>query len=231
MNLEQDEDGVVRRARVRFPTRSGETLESFAAAAARSLSGERPPDPPARGRWLRLAAEGTYHIDFTASPTAGATVSWREVSGLLDRRPEVFAGKLVLLGAKLAGSGDEALRVPVGDGTTAGVLIQALAVNTLLSGFPVREPPGLLLAGALAVAVGVVAFAALSRASLVPAAIGAALLAATHLASAVLVFRTGRWLVPMAAPALLLVAGAALAVGLRAALPAHPLRAGKGAIG
>lgn len=227
VNLEEDEDGVVRRARVRFPTQDG-PLESFAAAAARSLTGQRPNDPPSPPRWLGLAAEGTYHLDFAASPTPRSDVSWRDLPGLLDRHPEAFAGKLVLLGARLAGSGDDALRVPTGDGTAPGVVIQAQAVDTILSGFPVREPRDTLVAGAIALSVGMVAFAALCGASPVPSLVGAAALVVVYLGAAVLLFRAGQWLVPVATPVLLLLVGLTLAMSLRTALPPHPLKARKG---
>jgi serine/threonine protein kinase/CHASE2 domain-containing sensor protein len=227
-NLEEDEDGVVRRGRVRFPTRGGGWLESFAAAAVRSLTDGRPTDSPSPTQLLGLASEGTFHLDFTASPAARSIVSWRDLPDLLDRQPDTFAGKLVLLGGKLAGSGDDALRVPVGSGTAPGVVIQALAMHTILSGFPVREPRGPLLAGAIALSVGMVAFAALGGASRVPSAVGAAALVVAHLGTAVFAFRAGQWLIPVVAPVVLWLAGWALAVGLRAVLPPHPLSAGKG---
>jgi serine/threonine protein kinase/CHASE2 domain-containing sensor protein len=228
VNLKEDEDGVVRRARVSFPTQDGGRLESFAGAAVRSLTGQRPPDPPSPPSWLGLAAEGTFHLDLSASPTARSIVSWQDLPGLLDGHPDALAGKLVLLGARLAGSGDDALRVPVGSGTAPGVVIQALAMDTILSGFPVREPRGPLVAGAVAVSVGMVAFAALFGASRVPPLAGTAAVVAAYLGTAVLAFRTGRWLVPVVTPVVLWLAGAALAMGLRAALPPRPLTAGKG---
>jgi serine/threonine protein kinase len=228
VNLEEDADGVVRRGRVRFPAQGGGRLESFAAAAARSLTGREPADPPGPPRWLGLAAEGTFHLDFAASPAAGSIVSWRDLAGLLARHPGGFAGKLVLLGGRLAGSGDDALRVPTGDGSAPGVLIQAHAVDTLLSGFPVREPQGPLVAGAIALSIGMVAFAALCGASSLPSLAGTGALIAAYLGSAVLAFRAGQWLVPMVTPVLLLLAGVTLALALRRALPPHPSSSGKG---
>ena len=118
--------------------------------------------------------------------------------------------------------------MPVGDGNAPGVVIQARAVDTLLSGFPVREPRGALVAGAIALSAGIVAFAALCGASPVPSLAGAGAFAAAYLATAVLLFQAGQWLVPMVTPVLLLLAGAALALGLRRALPPHPSCAGKG---
>jgi serine/threonine protein kinase/CHASE2 domain-containing sensor protein len=228
VNLEEDEDGVVRRGRVRFPTRGGEGLESFAAAAVRCLTGRRPNDPPSPPRWLGLAPEGTFHLDFATAPAAGSIVSWRELPGLLDRRPEAFAGKLVVLGGSLAGSGDDAIRVPGGEGTVPGVVIQVRAMDTILAGFPVREPRGLLLAAAIALSVGVVAFLALCAASRVPSVLGAAALVAGYLGTAVLAFRAGHWLLPVVAPLLLCLGGWALGLGLRGVLPPHPSSGGKG---
>jgi CHASE2 domain-containing sensor protein len=228
VNLQEDEDGVVRRGRVSFPTHDGRRLESFAAAAVRCLTGRRPADPPKPPPLLGLAAEGTFFLDFAASPSPNSIVSWRDLPGLLDRQPDAVAGKLVLLGGSLAGSGDDAVSVPIASGAAPGVVIQAQTMDTLLSGFPVREPRSPLLAAAIALAVGMVAFAALCAASRVRSGVTAAALIAVYLGTAVIAFRAGSWLVPMVTPVALGLVGWALAMGLRAVLPPHPLAAGKG---
>jgi serine/threonine protein kinase len=229
VNLEQDDDGVVRRARVRFPTREGEGFESFAAAGVRILTGQPAPEPPEPARWLGLAPRGSYHLDFAARPGETSMLSWQDLPGLLELRPETLAGRLVLVGAKLVGSGDDVLRVPVGEGVEPGVLVQARAVNTILAGFPVREVPGGLVAMMLALAcAGVIALGLCGR-SRWPAVAAASGLAAAHLgAAAWLAGAGGRWLVPVAAPVLALGVATVATLVLRRLLPPHPLEREKG---
>jgi CHASE2 domain-containing sensor protein len=60
---------------------------------------------------------------------------------VLEHEPGTFAGKLVIVGGDLAGSSD-LHRIPSRMGTpeaVPGVVLQALAVDTILSGYPVRE--------------------------------------------------------------------------------------------
>jgi serine/threonine-protein kinase len=229
VNLEQDDDGVVRRARVRFPTREGEGFESFAAAGVRILTGQPAPEPPEPARWLGLAPRGSYHLDFAARPGETSMLSWEDLPGLLELRPETLAGRLVLVGAKLVGSGDDVLRVPVGEGVEPGVLVQARAVDTILAGFPVREVPGGLVAMMLALAcAGVIALGLCGR-SRWPAVAAASVLVAAHLVAAAWLGRAGgRWLVPVAAPVLALGVATVATLVLRRLLPPHPLEREKG---
>jgi eukaryotic-like serine/threonine-protein kinase len=222
VNLEEDVDSVVRRGRVAYAGRDGGSIPSWAAAAARSIGAIATPPGAAWG--MPLAAEGTFFLDFGSEFPPGSVVSWRELGSLL-RDPARVRGRLVVLGARLAGSGDDALRVPPGPAGSAsipGVLLQTRAIDTILHGFPVREVPGPAVLVALALAAAALAGSVLCGATARrPVGVAAATIACLPPA-AFLVFHVSGRLVPVAAPALLLLAVTGLALALRGGLPAPP---------
>jgi serine/threonine protein kinase len=225
VNLEEDADGVVRRGRLGFATSEGGRVDSWAAAAARILTGREAAGVPSAGYGPRLAPEGTFFLDFSAVPGPGAVVRWRDLGELLERRPLALEGRLVVLGAQLAGTGDDALRVPAGrTGSTRvpGAIVQARAVDTILSAFPVREASGWIVMLWVATAVGAGVLALLCIRSMRWAISAVGLIAAWLVVVAAAAFRFGGWLVPVAAPLLLLLAAGALALSARRVLPPCP---------
>ena len=221
VNLDEDPDGVIRRGRLRFSTEDGGWVRSWAAAAARTI-GVDPAEPPEPAAGMAIAPPGTFVLDSRDVPSQ-ATVAWRDLSALLSSDAARFEGKLVLLGARLSGSGDEAFRVVpsrAGAATLPGLLVQARAIDTILADFPIREVAGSRLRVATA------AFAALAAAALLlglrhaPALIGGALVA--YVAAALVVFASSRRLLPVAAPLVLVAAASGLALLLRSLLPAAP---------
>src|SRR5947208_504082 len=112
------------------------------------------------------SVEGKAWLDFSLDRDAFQRIAWRNVSAALESEPARFRDALVLVGGEFAASGDEAHLIP--DGVTSpalvsGLLLQALAVNTILDGLPIRQAPvwPWVLASATAAAMG--AFALLVR--------------------------------------------------------------------
>jgi CHASE2 domain-containing sensor protein len=223
VNLEEDADGVVRRGRLRFATRDGGFIDSWAAAAVRALVGGVPGVPPSHAGAPRLAPLGTFFIDFTAASGTDAVIAWNEWDGLLAREPSRLDGRLVVLGARLAGTGDDVLRVPPGPGGPSfmpGALIQARAVDTILSGFPVRELPGSILIVIVALGVTVMVVGLLQASTPTESLALAGAIVVVYLGFSWMAFRQGGFLVPVAAPLALLLLAAAAALALRSV---HPL--------
>ncbi len=226
VNLDEDADGVVRRARLRFSTQDGRSVPSWAAAAARLL-GVEPTEPPAPTAGLGAIPAGTFVLDSRDVPPH-SLISWKDLPVLLSSEPSRFEGRLVLLGARISGSGDEAFRLAPNRGgraTLPGVLVQARAIDTILAGFPIREVPGpLVWIGTAALAALVVASVLLGRRQ------GMALIVAVLISYplvALFVFGISRRLLPVAAPFVLIAGAAILALVLRRLLPARPWQEGR----
>ncbi len=121
VNLDQDADGVVRRARVSYRDIEGQRRLSFAARAANILRTEVP-------------AENAFRIDYSLDWRQLDQISWHDLAATLQQQPERFAGRLVLVGAVYPGA-DGPYRVPHPkslDGEVPGPILQALTLHTLL---------------------------------------------------------------------------------------------------
>jgi serine/threonine protein kinase len=218
VNLDEDADGVVRRARRSFPGRRGGVEDSFAFRAARLLEGPPPGFDQKAGGDLVL-------IDHTVKWRGLEQFSWKDVPRALEQDPSVFRGRLVLIGSDVAGSGDEHHRLPARQGDSAGVsgvVLQALIVNTFVTGASIREanaPANVLFQGPLFVAL--VAAVLCVRRYRIALFVAAGLLV-LYAVAVVVAFEGARLTVPLVAPltSLALALGAALTA--RAWLPAFP---------
>ena len=193
VNIEADVDGVVRRARLAFRTRDGQRQEAWAAHAVRRLRGA--------GAHPFAGPDEPFWIDCSADWKGVERVAWKDVAERLEREPSFFAGTLVFVGGDLAGSGDEGYRV--GSGLDVpGVLVQAMTANTILRGFPIREPASGRL-GRLALWLGLSCLAFLSLAATRPWRVAslAAALALIYVAACFVSFPFTRTLVPVVSPA------------------------------
>lgn len=130
INLDQDEDGVSRMARVFFRDVNGTRRPSFSARAVSTP-----------GTDLRAMDTGherdRFWIDHRIDPSGFTRVSWTDLDVVLREQPELFRERIVLAGADYAASGDEA-RVPIRD-RVPGVVLHAVAVETMLDAFPIRS--------------------------------------------------------------------------------------------
>jgi eukaryotic-like serine/threonine-protein kinase len=155
VNLDEDPDGVVRRGRLGYHDRSGRMRLSWAAKAAASLPGGAP---------ASASATAPFWLDPRIDGPRFARISWRDVRAALDRNPGLFRDRLVLLGGDFRSSGDDVHRVPYhGQGISAvsGLTLQALLVDTIAAGLPVREP-GRTPVALAALLIGLAALGALS---------------------------------------------------------------------
>ncbi|MEO7271056.1 MAG: CHASE2 domain-containing protein [Vicinamibacterales bacterium] len=212
VNLDQDGDGVSRRARTSYRDGEGGWRPSFAGRAAAS----------ARRRDESALAAGTdgFWIDHTVDSGRFARVSWADLETTLRARPELFRNRVVLVGADYAGSGDQAV-VP-NRGTVAGVVLHALITETILSEYPVRPAGTAAITSAAGVTCAVLcAMVLLSRGSAWGLAPTLSTIA-VYVGGALVVFRFARVVVPMAGPVLLWGTAAAAAWWLRRHRPPFP---------
>lgn len=215
VNLDEDPDGVTRRARLFYLDRDGGTRDSLAGRSARALAG---------GEAVATATPtDSFWIDYSVDWDRFPKVSWKDLRSIADRGPALFSGRLVLVGGSFVASGDDYHRVPRTATTRAvsGLVLQAVMVDTILRGAPIRE------ADALPRFAGVGgACALLFAASLClrrPAAVGLFLaLAILQATASLLAFRWASILLPVATPFATLAVALGLAILLRSKLPRFP---------
>lgn len=207
VNLDEDGDGVVRRGRTRFLDRSGRERPSWAAHVA----GAHP-------------AERDFRIDVRIDRNRYAWISWKDVPAALDRDPSLFRGRLVLVGGEYLASGDEH-RIPHRSGTgdaISGLVLQALMVDTIVKGLPVRDARRLPVLAAAALVAGCAMAGLLCARRAGPVAAWSAVGAALYLAVSLPVFGWTGLMLPVAEPWLLLLLGLLIALALRRILPEAP---------
>jgi CHASE2 domain-containing sensor protein len=130
VNLDEDPDGVIRHGRLGFRDRAGGERPSWAARAAGMLSPHRV-SSDRKVFWIDPRIDASF-----------ARISWRDVPAALAKRPWIFRDRLVLVGGDVVAAGDDVHRIPHRAGrakTISGLTLQALLVDTLAAGQPVRE--------------------------------------------------------------------------------------------
>jgi CHASE2 domain-containing sensor protein len=213
INLDQDDDGVSRRARLVYHDREGSPRQSFAARAASTLRG---------GSQVALPGDSDgFWIDHTIDPARFERVGWKDLDATLGTRPERFRDKLVIVGADYSGSGDE-VRVPNLD-AIPGVVLHALIVETILSGFPVRGVDTTAVALVAGVTCGLLCAALLVSTDQNRAVVNVSVAGAAYFAGTFLIFHFFKVLLPSVGPVLLLGIGAAVAWWIRRSRTAFPL--------
>jgi len=126
--LTLDSDGVVRRFAYSY-----NDLHSFAVATAEAASGR--PIPASRFE------DGTLPIDFAGGPETVRSIPYsRVLAGRFP--PNVFRGKIVIVGATAPVLHDVHATATSGSGVMSGPEIWANATATLLRGVPLTDPPG-----------------------------------------------------------------------------------------
>jgi CHASE2 domain-containing sensor protein/tRNA A-37 threonylcarbamoyl transferase component Bud32 len=214
VNLEEDADGVVRRGRLLYRDQAGGTRPSWAAHAAAVLGAPR------------STATEPFWIDTRIDRSRYRQIAWSDLPAALERDPGLFRGRLVLAGVGgLQAPGDDDHRAPhlaQDPAVLSGLGLQALLVDTIAAGQPVREPrrgPFVALA-ALLLGVALAGILCLPRARPAVLALAAALL--LYLALSFPAFWWAGRIFPVALPGLLAAGGAALALALRRRLPPAP---------
>ena len=215
VNLDEDPDGVVRRGRLGYRDRSGRVRPSWAAKAAASLNTGA----------SRPGTGDVFWLDPRIDWTRYTRISWRDVSTVLDRTPGFFRDRLVLVGTGFQASGDDYHRVPrrlAGDAEISGLTLQALLVDTIAAGLPVREPDGVPIRAMAALLTGLAMAGVLCgrRPAFFAGSLAAA--AALYVALSFPVFGWTGWMLPVSPPLLLVLLGLVLALAVRRMLPAAP---------
>jgi len=213
VNLDEDTDRVTRTGRLAFRDDEGGEHPSWAARAASMLG----PVP-------RPLAGPVFRIDHRVNGHLYAPLPWRDLPAALAHQPELFRDRLVLVGGDFPHSGDDNNLVPVSLGETRGVsglTLQAVQVDTIAAGLPVREAPR---AFVFLLAVLAAACAALSALLGRPGRAVAIVLelAALYAAASLLVFRQTGLLLPITAPVLVVALSFATALILRRRLTPIP---------
>jgi CHASE2 domain-containing sensor protein len=216
VNLDVDPDGAARRGRLWFRDRSGQERPSWAARTARWLGADL----------ARMSGTPRHFwIDTRIDWPDYDRISWRQVPAALGRSPGLFRDRLVLVGGNYRGSGDDYHRIPGRSARSEAVsalTLQALMVDTIGAGLPVREP------GRLPVLAATVLVTAFAMAVILCArrvrwmAVRLAAGAGAYLAFSFPVFWWTGLMLPATAPLLLLLLGMIAALALRRLLPSPP---------
>ena len=218
VNMEEDQDGVNRRGRLGYRDANGAHRDAWARRAVRSLQ-----EPSPSGSTL----SERFWIDHSVDWRGFSRISWMDLAPALEREPDLFRDRVVLVGGDFVGFGGDFHRVPGRDDSPAGVsglALHALIANTILSGAPVRDvAPATLLLGMGGTIIPLMLAILLANRWQVPALL-VVLLVPMYVGASFLVFRHTMVLLPLVGP-LLTVAGAILlAVLFRATLPRFPER-------
>ena len=208
VNLHEDADGVTRRARAAFRDVAGRSRLSWAAAACRRLEPQSIP-----------AGDGSFWIDQRLRVEDLPRLTWSDAARLAATRPETFRDRLLLVGVGPAASGDDLHRVARPSRSVRGVAglgLQALIVDTMARGRPVRDvsPTAFLAAAVLAAGVLAGGWLCYGRTAWVLSA--AAILAAIYGWAVVAALDQAGRLLPLAAPVGIVALGLLLAAGVRA---------------
>ncbi len=203
VNLDEDRDGVIRRGRLWFRDRSGNERLSLAGRAASWQRGEP------RDFWIDARIDWRRY----------SRISWREVPMALRRRPEMFTDRLVLIGGDFRGSGDDYHRTA--RTALSGLTLQALMVDTILAGLPIREA-GKAPVLSVAFLAGAVLIARVLSGRAALAAFWLMLAAGIYVALSFPVFWWTGLMLPVTAPLLPLLLGLLAALVLRRILPSPP---------
>ncbi len=215
VNLEEDEDRTIRRARLFYIDKSGHSRESF---AGRAVEAAFP------GRFGAVSTSAPLWIDYSVRLRQLTPISWKDLPARLSATPELFRDRLVIAGATFAGSGDEH-RVPriSSDKLVSGQFEQALIANTILAGNPIHEIP---LSRCLA-AVGLACLTFSAAALCFPhhyawPLIASVILLCGYAGFAFWIFRSSRTIIAVAGPELAIVFGMLAAWGLKSVLSDYP---------
>jgi CHASE2 domain-containing sensor protein len=214
VNLEEDPDGVIRRGRLFFRDEAGGRYPSWAARAASMLPPTRP-EP----------AEPAFRIDHRINGNLYERIPWLALPAILEKEPQRFRGRLVLVGGDFLSWGDDDHRVPVSLGSIGAVsslTLQALQVDTIIAGLPVREAPRRPILLLAALAAGGAALIVLLRRCAVRVAAGLLAAGSLYTAISLPVFLKTGLLLPITSPCVVVALGLAATLALRRFLPPIP---------
>lgn len=217
VNLDEDWDGAIRRGRLSFRDRDRNEQPSWAARVARGLRADLT---------RKDGAPRDFWIDTRIAWPQYSRIPWWQLPTALESSPELFRDRLVLVGGgELRGSGDDYYRIPHRAGKDTAVsnlALQAMMVDTIGAGLPIREPGKMpvLAATALGAALVLGGILCARRAGLIVLWLATA--AAIYVAVSFSVFGWTGLMLPVTAPLLLVLLGLLVALVLRRILPRFP---------
>lgn len=209
-NLTPDPDGTLRRSPTEFVASDGRRVASLPARAAAFLGAE-----PAR-------PDREFLLDYRIDAGGFRRLSFHEAAGVLERDPELVHGRVVLLGAEYEGTGDVHPNPRDRSRPLTGLVLQAIAVQTLLDGEPLRDAPRPLAAACALAPLFLAAFGALWRRPGLGSGLLAAALFLVPPAIAAVAFLSGGLVLPVAAPVAAILLALAACAAIRLRLPELP---------
>jgi CHASE2 domain-containing sensor protein len=161
LNVPPDPDGRIRRVDLGFNNRKGQMPLSMPVKAYQVLSRKIP---------TREQVKGPFRLDFSTDWTKFRKISWKDLPSLVDHKPDMLLNKMVFIGGEYEGSQD-VHRIPKRPGfpdEISGLLIQALALDTLVQNTNVHQVRGVPALIPLAVLFFIFAAFFLTRRKLIP---------------------------------------------------------------
>ncbi len=140
-----------------YRDQQGRARPFFRRSCRRGVHGQEP-----CGSSIRLSIVDRLLHRLDAVPSR---VSWKDAQNVLPRQPEAFRDRLILVGGEFAGSGDVYRNVPHTSARPAevsGLVLQALTLNVLLEGQPIKALNGTFVVISLCAALGIAVMAVLS---------------------------------------------------------------------
>jgi hypothetical protein len=213
--LRADDDGTLRHAVIRFSGPGGNQRPSLALSSLVVAGLVNAKDGP--------AADVPAWIDYSARPVPA--ISWKDVNAAIERDPQAFRGRLIVVGATYFNSGDEHTAPTRFDPVSVpGVQVQLQIMNTILSRFPVKDAPK----------AGHIIPIALLCCAILTSGLGfphrwwfawvATFAICAYIIFAVQIFRSSRVILPVVGPLIALTLGATGTLTLRSCLPPYPVR-------
>jgi serine/threonine protein kinase len=214
VNVDRETNGVVYRIRMGCATDSGSTLPTMAARLA-EIAGGGPVDALPHRPW----------IDYSADVSQLERIEWIDIQASVDREPERFRNRIVLVGQEHLGAGDTFHSAPHPRGAPSrlsGLTLQALMVNTLLEEAPIRElaaPAVWTIVLTMSLALGLALFASRNTTQ---AAAAAAACFVVYLVVSGAVFRWGGVILPVTPVCAALLVSCLLFLALRGTMHPYP---------
>jgi len=209
VNVDEDSAGMVHRGRSWYLDGTGAARPTWAASAASKLDS-------------RATLRDRFWIDYAANLRQVPRVSWKDVGEALARNPGQFRGRLVLVGGDYLASGDTSYRSPADATELPGTLVEAAMVNTVLTGYPVRDAPAWIWFPAAAVFTALLLAAALVIQRGRVLALVAVPMLAGYMIQGGLLFRCCGLVIPLASPVVAMLCGIGASLILRRGLPRFP---------
>jgi serine/threonine protein kinase len=218
VNVSADDDGVVRTVPLSYGNERGQRIPSLVARTADISGAERGREPTADGRlW----------IDYSTDWSAFQRVSWRDLPHVLSSQSWRFRDRVILVGGEFAGSGDVYNLSRYGRSSSSevsGLVLQALALNTLFAGTTIRASDGTPVMILLWLVTSIGAMAILSSIRGVRTIAILTVGCCVYIWCSFLLFTWRHELSPIAAPISTFVLVSVFALVVRTRLPRHPAK-------